>query len=138
PCSRARPEPDDEPRGAGRGGLCAGRARLGPRDVRRARTVAGLARHGDLGPLRRVAVLRRLVALPEIRRVALRALVVPGLVASGPVEWVPGREPLRVEREPALAARVPGASVPGQAQRLEPALGKGDEVLLKRPHPERV
>src|SRR5262245_24657171 len=49
PC--APPEAHHQARHAGRGSWCVGWARLRPRYVGRARPVAGLARHHDLGPL---------------------------------------------------------------------------------------
>ena len=45
---------------------------------------------------------------------------------------------VRIEVEPALAALVLRPAVPGDRQRLQPAVGKCDQVLLKRIDPERV
>ena len=70
---------------------------------------------------------------------ALGALEVPGLVDAGPVQRVAGLELLvGVEVEPALAALVLRPAVPGDAQRLHPAVGKGDQVLLQRRDAEGV
>jgi hypothetical protein len=67
------------------------------------------------------------------------ALVVPGLVAAGPVQWVAGLELLTgIELEPALTTLVFGPAVPGDPERLQPAAGKGDQVLLQRIDPERI
>src|SRR5512145_3363465 len=91
---------------------CAGGSALGtrwmclsPRHVGRAGPVAGLARYHHLGPGRGVAVLANVVIFAKIGRMALRALVVPGLLPSGPVQRVRRSERLsRIEVKPALAA----------------------------------
>ena len=102
---------------AHRGRVAAGQAALlpvlGPRDVRRPRSVARLARHVDLGPRRLVGVGRQVVVAPEIGRVAVGAHVVPVLVRARPVERIVVRDLLlRVEVEPALAALRPWAASP--------------------------
>jgi hypothetical protein len=45
---------------------------------------------------------------------------------------------LRIKVEPALAALVLRPGVPGDRQRLQPAIGKLDEILLERIDAERV
>src|SRR5262249_6306769 len=117
----------------------AGGALLRPGHVRRARAVASLARDRQLRPRRRVAVLRGIVVLLEVGRVALRALVVPGLPTPGPVQGI--RRPERLtgmEMHPALTALPPGSRVPGDPERLETAVGKRHQVLLEGPDPEGV
>jgi hypothetical protein len=112
---------------------------LGPGDVGRAGTVAGLAADIDLGPGRRVSVRGRVVVLAQLGRVALGAHEVPGLVDPGPMQRIAGFELLvGVEMEPALPALILGPRVPGDAERLHPAVGKGDQVLLQRVDAEGV
>ena len=43
-----------------------------------------------------------------------------------------------IEVEPALAALILGPRVPGDAQRLQAAVGKGDQILLQRIDAEGV
>ena len=45
---------------------------------------------------------------------------------------------VRIEMEPALAALLLWAAVPGDRQRLQPAVGKLDQILLQRVEAERV
>jgi len=93
-----------------------------------------LAAHVDLLPGAPVRVGRRIVALLEIRGVALRAHQVRVLEAPRPVQGIIRGDPLsRVQREPALLARVPG-----DGQALEPPPGKLHEVLLEGGDPEGV
>ena len=111
---------------------------LGPRDVRRARAVAGLARDIDLGERRRVRVRGGVIALLHVRRVAVGAHEVPVLVRAGPVEDVVVRHVLvRVEMEPALAALGPRPRVPDDVQRLHAPLRKADQILLEGVDAER-
>ena len=125
-------EAHDEAGGAGCRSGRPGRPRLGPGDMGRARTVALLARHRELGPGRGVAVRGQVVPLPEIRRVALGALEVPRLLAARPVNRVRGaKRRVGVEREPPLAPLGARPRVPGQAERLEPAARERHEVLLE-------
>src|SRR5690348_8383909 len=70
---------------------------------------------------------------------AVGALIIPGLVAPGPVQPVASRQFLvGVEVEPALAALLFRAAVPGVAERLIAPPWKGDQVLLQRVDPEGV
>ena len=113
--------------------------RLGPGDVPRARTVARLAGHVEVGPGGCIGVGGEVEVLLQIGGVAIGALVIPGLVAPGPVQWVAGLELLaRVELEPAPTALIFRAAVPGNAERLIAPPGKGDQVLLQRIDPEGV
>src|SRR5262249_52030534 len=124
---------------ASRGSWCVGRACLRPRYVGRARPVAGLARHHDLGPLCGITILSGVVVPAQIGRVALRALIVPGLLPSCPVQWVRWPECLaRIEVEPALAACLLWARVPGDRQRLQAAAWKFDQILLQGRDSESV
>ena len=133
------PEADDEPGRAGRRPGRARRAPLGPGDVRGAGPMTLLAGHGELRPGRRVAVRGDVVPLPEVGRVALGALEVPGLLAAGPVERVRGPERhAGIQVEPALPPVRAGPGVPRQAERLEPAVREPNEVLLERIGPEGV
>ena len=86
---------------------------LGPGDVGRAGTVAGLAGDIDLGPGGRVGVRGRIVVLAQLGRVALGAHEVPGLIDAGPVQRIAGVQVLvGVEVEPALAALILRAARP--------------------------
>jgi hypothetical protein len=70
---------------------------------------------------------------------AVGALVVPGLVTSRPVQAVAGGQFLiRIEMNPTLGALFLRSRVPGDAERLQPATGHGDQVLLQRIDAERV
>ena len=110
-----------------------------PRDVGRPRAVTLLAGHRELGPRGGVAVRGEVVALLEIGRVALGALVVPRLLAARPVERVRrAQRHVGIEMKPSLPALRAGPRVPGQAERLEPAVGERDEVLLQGVDTERV
>ena len=132
-CRDGVAHPDREP------GIARLRSGLGPRRVRRSRPVARLARHVDLGEGGAVRVGRRVVALRDVRRVALRAHEVPVLVRAGPMEHIVVRDRfLRIEVEPALPAFLRRARVPHHVQRLIAAAREGDEVLLERVHAEGV
>ena len=67
------------------------------------------------------------------------AAAVPVLFEPRPMQRVAEVDLLvRVQREPALAAAVPGARIPRNRQRLHPSPGKLDQVLLQRVDAERV
>ena len=101
--------------------------------------MARLARHADLGPRGGVSAGGGIVVLADVRRVAVRAHVVPVLLPACPVELVAEVDFLvRVEMKPALAARLARARIPGDRQRLEATARQLDQVLLERPHAERV
>ena len=61
-----------------------------PLDVRGGRPVTAFTSDIDLVPNSFVKVAIGVVVLAEVRRVALGAHVVPGLVKAGPVQWVLG------------------------------------------------
>ena len=110
-----------------------------PRHMGCPRAVTGFARDIDLGPGGGVGVRGRVVVLAQFRRMALGALKVPGLVDAGPVQRIARLQVLiGVEMEPALAALFLRPRVPGDAQRLHPSVGKGDQVLLQRGDAEDV
>ncbi len=103
------------------------------------RGMASFAGDVELGPGGLVAVRGCLVSLAQSCRVALRAHRVPTLVGAGPVERIARRDLLvRIEMEPAPPSPLGGPAVPGPAQRLQPAAGKLDEVLLQRLDTEGV
>src|SRR5262249_7423978 len=114
PTPSATPEAHDQASRASRGARRVRRARLRPCYMGNTRPVAGLTRHHDLGPRGGIAVLRGVVALTQVRRVALGTLVVPRLLPPGPVQrvWWPQRF-AGIEVEPALAAGLLWAGVPG-------------------------
>ena len=98
-----------------------------------------LAADADLREARGEAVGRRVVILAHAGRMALRAHEIPVLVQLGPVQHVVVLDLLvRIEMEPALAALVLRPAVPGDRQRLQPAVGKLDQILLQRIDAERV
>ena len=76
-----------------------------PLHVRRRRPVTRLARHIQFGPRRLELVRARVVAFPDLRRMAVGTLIIPVLLPASPVKLVsvrhagPGRQ-----RKPALAA----------------------------------
>ena len=112
---------------------------LRPRDVIRTGSVARLARHVDLRPLRIEVLGVGAVVLPEIRRVAIGTLVVPVLVDAGPVLRVARLElAIGIEMEPALAALLLRARVPRHAERLQATARQLDQILLQRRQAERV
>ena len=112
---------------------------LRPGNVRRARAVAGFAGDVDLGPGRRVGVAGGVVALAQLGRVTFGALEVPGLIDAGPVQWIARMHILvGIKVEPALTTLVLRPAVPGDAESLHPAVGKGDQVLLQRVDAEDV
>src|SRR5262249_1628144 len=115
------------------------RLRARPREVVRALAVAGLASHAGLRPRRGAAGARRVVILDDPGRMALGAHEVPVLIQSRPMQHVVVLDLLvRVEMEPALAALLFRARVPGDRERLQAAVGKFDEILLQRIDPEGV
>src|SRR5262249_12804643 len=115
------------------------RLRARPAEVVRALAVAGLASDADLRPGRGEAVVRRLVVLDDPGRVALGAHEVPVLIQSGPVQHVVVLDLLvPVGMEPALAALLFRARVPGDREHLQAAVGKFDEILLQRIDAEGV
>ena len=101
--------------------------------------MARLARHVHLGPRRLVGVGRAIESLAQVRRVAHRALGVPVLAEFRPVQHVGMRHLLvRIQVIPALPALGLRAAVPGDAERLVPAVRKPDQVLLQRVDAEDV
>ena len=110
-----------------------------PRDMVGGGTMAGLARHVDLGPRRVKHVAGHVELLAQVRGVAFRALEIPVLVDARPVQRIAGLQVTPgVEVKPALAARLARTRIPRHAQRLQASAGQLDEVLLQRPHAEGV
>src|SRR5262245_26476337 len=106
--------------------------RARPADVPGPSSVTRLAAHADLREGRGEAVVDGVVVLAHAGRVALRAHEIPVLVQLGPVQDVVVPDLLvGIEVEPALAALVLRAAVPGERQRLQAAVGKLDEILLQ-------
>ena len=98
------------------------------------RPVTGLAADVERAPRRPVRVGRGIVALSQVRRVALGAHQVPVLIAAGPVQGLPGRDRLvRGEGQPALRL-----GVPCRSETLQPPAGESDQILLERRDAERV
>src|SRR5215470_2033192 len=110
-----------------------------PGDVTGALAVARLAANTDLGKRRGISVVDGIIVLADARRVALGARVVPILIQLRPVQNVVVLDLLvRVEVKPALAALLLWAAVPGDRQRLQPAIGKLNQILLQWIDPEGV
>jgi hypothetical protein len=117
-----------------RAGAC-----LRPGHVRRSRAVARLAGDVDLRPGRLVAVPSEVVALRDVRRVALGAHRVPAAGGTGPVQHVARRDGFfGMEVEPALTALAGGPRVPGDAESLQAPPGERNQVLLERLDAEGV
>src|SRR5215831_15968164 len=95
--------------------------------------MAGLATHADFRKARGEAIVGRVIVFAHTGRVALRAHEVPVLVQLGPMQDIVVLDLLvRIEMEPALAALLPRAGVPGDQERLQPAIREFDEILLQR------
>src|SRR5262245_56572282 len=110
-----------------------------PADVRGTLPVTPFAAHADLREDRGEAVVGGVVVLAHAGRVTLRTHEIPVLVQPGPVQDVVVLDLLvGIEVEPALAALVLRTAVPGERQRLQPAVGKLDEILLQRIDAEGV
>ncbi len=106
--------------------------RVGPIHVARTFAVARLAADGDLGEVRREAILRGVVVLAHAGRMTLGAHEIPVLIELRPMQDVVVLDVLfRVEVKPALAALRFRPCVPGERERLHAAVGKLDEVLLQ-------
>ena len=92
-----------------------------------------------IGPAGRVAIGSKIIVLLQIGGMAARALIVPSLVASGPMEAIASAQDLGgVKGKPALTALCLRTAVPGDAERLIAATRKGDQILLKRKDAEGV
>ncbi len=110
-----------------------------PDDVPRPLAVTSLTADADLRPGGGEAVACRIVILAHPSRVALGTHKVPVLIQLGPMENIVVADLLvRIEMEPTLAAFALRSAVPGERQRLQPSVGKFDQVLLQRIDAERV
>src|SRR5450759_2683866 len=70
---------------------------------------------------------------------AIRALVVPSLVAASPMQQRPRLEFLvRVKVKPTLATLGFRSRIPGKPKHLVAAVGKSNQILLQRIDAERV
>jgi hypothetical protein len=100
--------------------LLVGVIETGPEQRRQIEVEIGRARHCTLGDH----------SAARVTGGALGTFVVPSLVPPGPMQRVVGLELLtRVEMEPALAALLFRAAIPGDAERLIASHGKGDQIL---------
>src|SRR5262249_3267954 len=101
------------------------RPMLRPRDVIRSGSVTRLAGDAEIRPPRRIAIRVGIVVASHIRRVAVGADEVPVLARPRPVKRVAMIDRLvGIEVEPALPARRLRPRVPGDRERLLPAVGK--------------
>ena len=92
--------------------------------------MASFAAHADFRPMRLEFIGSGIVVLTHIRGVAVRAHEVPILRWPGPMQLVVVGDPLiGVEVKPALAAVLLGARVPGNRERLQPAIRKLDRGI---------
>ena len=84
-------------------------------------------------------VFRGIIVLVHSRGVTLSAHEIPVLVQLCPMQHIIVPNSLvRIKVKPSLTTLRLGPSVPGNRQRLYPAVWKLDEILLKWLHPERV
>jgi hypothetical protein len=91
--------------------------------------VASLASDVDIGPASGIGIGGEIIVLLQIGGMAARALIVPGLVAPGPMEAVAGPQVLAgIKRKPALAALLLWPAVPRNAERLITIARKGDQI----------
>ena len=101
--------------------------------------MASLAGDIHIGPASGIVIGGEVVILLQIGGMAARALIVPGLVASGPMEAVAGWQGLAgVRGKPTLAAVILRTAVPRDPERLIAAARKGDHILLQGIDAERV
>src|SRR5476649_1970774 len=93
--------------------------------------VASLAGHTKIGPSGCVRISREIVVLFQICRVAFGALVVPRLIAPGPMQWRPWRKLLvGVKMEPALTALLLRPRIPREPEHLVAPVRKRYHILL--------
>src|SRR5271168_1991598 len=110
-----------------------------PGDMVRSGAVAALAGDVDLVVPGSICAGPRVVILADIRRVAIRAHEIPGLIDAGPVPGIAkGKFLARIKTEPALTSERRRTTVPRNPERLEAAAAHLDEVLLQRINAKRV
>ena len=101
--------------------------------------MAGLAGHAETGPGGGEGVGGEIEVLFQIGRMAVGALVIPVLVAAGPVQQRSRLELfVGVEVEPSLATLVLRTRVPGEPEHLIAPVGKSDQILLQWIDAERM
>jgi hypothetical protein len=101
--------------------------------------MASLAGDIYIGPAGGISIGGEVIVLFQIRGMAACTLIVPGLVAPGPMKAVTGSQDLvRVKGKPALATLLLRTAVPGDPERLIAAARKGDQILLERSDAEGV
>src|SRR3974390_37805 len=104
-----------------------------PGGVGRTLPVARFAADADLGPGRGEAIRAGVVILAQAGRVTLRAHEIPVLVQFRPVQDIVVFDLfIGIEMKPALTAFFFRSCVPGNRQRLNPAIRKPNEILLQR------
>src|ERR1019366_5804253 len=102
-------------------------------------SVAGFTGDVDLRPRGRIAVLGKVVIVPQIGGMAVGAHVVPRLVSSRPMQRIGVRQLLiGVEVEPALAVVLLAPRIPRHNKALYSTVGEGNQVLLQGRDPERI
>ena len=101
--------------------------------------MATLAGDVDVDPAGGIAVGSEVVVLLQMGGMAARALIVPGLVASGPMETIAGTQGLAwVKGKPALPTLLLRTAVPCNPKCLIAAARKGNQILLERIDAEGV
>ena len=101
--------------------------------------MASLAGDVHIGPAGGIAIGGKIVVLLQIRGMAARALIVPGLVAPGPMQAIAGARDLAgIKGKPALTTLLFRTAVPSDPERLIAAARKGDQILLQRKNAEGV
>ncbi len=101
--------------------------------------MAGLAADADFRIGSGVLVRRRIVLLAQVGGMAVRAMAVPVLIDGSPVQRALRIAcGFRVQGEPALAALVGRAAVPGGAERLQATAWQTQQILLQGVNAEGI
>src|ERR1700719_175166 len=105
----------------------------------RSGTVARLACDVDLGVSGGVRAGARIVVLAQVGRMAVSTHVIPGLIDTGPVQWIRRRDFLAwIEKEPVLSAALPRATVPSNSECLQASARHCNQILLQWRDAKRV
>jgi hypothetical protein len=101
--------------------------------VIRSRTMACLACYVDFSIGGGISASAWIIVLAQVGRVAVRTHIIPSLIDTGPMQWIRKRNFLTwIEKEPALSAALPRATVPCDAERLQASARHRDQILLQR------
>ena len=104
-----------------------------------ARSVTGLTAHIDLCVLGVEPVVDCVVAFFDIGAVALGAAGIPIKESARPMQGVSGRDALvGIQVVPPLPTLTLGPCIPGDRERLQPAVAQGQQILLQWLNPENI